>query len=150
MMDTHELGRVLVERMPDALLVSDAQGIIRFWNSGAERIFGFTADEAIGQSLDLIIPDNLRGRHWSAYHETVRTGWSRYAAGDLLSVPAMTRDGRRISVQFSILPLPAPNGGLRGVAAIMRDVTAEFDERKELRKRLQDRNPDNAARGESG
>ena len=138
------LGRLLVEGMPDALLVADAEGMIRFWNDGAERIFGFPAEEAIGQSLDIIVPERLRERHWAGYHRTMRTGRTRYAAGDLLSVPATTRDGRRISVQFSMMPLPAPDGGLHGVAAIMRDVTAEFEERKELRKQLQARDSEKA------
>ena len=149
MMDIDELGRLLVERMPDALLVADAEGIIRFWNGGAERIFGFTADQAIGQSLDLIIPENLRARHWSAFHETMETGRSRYAAGDQLSVPAATSDGRRISVQFSILPISSAHGGLRGVAAIMRDVTVEFEERKRLRKELQTSGPEDPGRRDS-
>ena len=135
-MNLESLGSRLVEHMPDALIVADAEGIIRFWNTGAERIFGFASGEAIGRSLDLITPENLRARHWAGYRRTMQTGETRYGAGDLLSVPAIRKDGRRISVQFSILPLKAAGGGLDGIAAIMRDVTADFEERKLLRQEL--------------
>ncbi len=133
-----ELGRRLVAEMPDALVVSDREGLIRVWNAAAERIFGFSSQEALGASLDIIMPENLRRRHWSGYQETMRTGRTRYAAGDLLSVPALRKDGLRISVQFSILPLPGADGALEGVAAIMRDVTADFEERKALRRKIAD------------
>jgi PAS domain S-box-containing protein len=131
-----ELARRLLAGMPDGLVVSDADGIIRFWNAGAERIFGFSAGEAIGQSLDIITPEPLRVRHWAGYHETMRTGRTKYGAGDLLSVPAIRKDGRRISIQFSIVPIAGPDGTLQGIAAIMRDVTADFEERKALRREL--------------
>lgn len=127
------LGLRLVAEMPDALVVSDSQGIIRVWNAGAERIFGYPADEALGASLDIITPERLRARHWHGYDETMRTGRTRYGGGDLLSVPAIRKDGSAISVQFSILPLAAADGGLAGVAAIMRDVTGDFAERKAMR-----------------
>ena len=134
--DPDELGRRLALEMPDALVVSDRQGVIRVWNAGAERIFGIAAAEALGESLDIITPENLRARHWSGYYETMRTGRTRYGEGDLLAVPALRKDGARISVQFSILPLTGADGTLEGVAAIMRDVTADFEERKELRRQI--------------
>jgi PAS domain S-box-containing protein len=93
-MNLEDLGSRLLKDMPDALIVADADGIIRFWNAGAERIFGFTAAEAIGQSLDLITPENLRARHWDGYRRTMQTGETKYGAGDLLSVPALRKDGR--------------------------------------------------------
>jgi PAS domain S-box-containing protein len=135
-MNLDDFGRRLVEDMPDALIVADADGIVRFWNAGAERIFGFAAAEAVGQSLDLITPENVRARHWAGYRRTMQTGETKYGAGDLLSVPAIRKDGGRISVQFSILPLKAAGGGLDGIAAIMRDVTADFEERKRLKQEL--------------
>ncbi len=134
--DPAELGRRLAVEMPDALVVSDREGLIRFWNAGAERIFGFSIAEALGQSLDIITPENLRARHWTGYHETMHTGRTRYGEGDLLSVPALRKDGVRISVQFSILPLKGAGGDLEGVAAVMRDVTADFEERKSLRREM--------------
>jgi PAS domain S-box-containing protein len=135
-MNLEDLGTRLVEDMPDALIVADADGIIRFWNAGAERIFGFAAADAIGRSLDLITPENLRARHWTGYRRTMQTGETKYGSGDLLSVPAIRKDGRRISVQFSIMPVKAAGGRLDGIAAIMRDVTADFEERKRLKQEL--------------
>jgi PAS domain S-box-containing protein len=133
-----DLGDRLVAGMADALVVADAQGVVRFWNAGAERIFGFAAAEALGRSLDIIMPENLRRRHWDGYERTMRTGETRYGAGELLSVPGLRKDGARISVQFSILPLPDPAGGLLGIAAVMRDVTEDFEARKRLRRELDD------------
>jgi PAS domain S-box-containing protein len=137
-MELDDLGDRLVSGMADALVVADAHGAIRFWNAGAERIFGFLAAEALGRSLDLIMPENLRRRHWDGYERAMRTGGTRYGAGELLSVPALRKDGARISVQFSILPLPDPAGGLRGIAAVMRDVTEDFELRKRLRRELEE------------
>ncbi|MFV0280281.1 MAG: PAS domain-containing protein [Rhodoblastus sp.] len=131
---THdELAGKILDGLPDALVVSDRDGLIAFWNAGAERIFGFSQKEALGQSLDIITPERLRSRHWAGYHETMRSGKTKYGAGDLLSVPALRKDGGRISVQFSILPLHDGTGALAAIAAIMRDVTADFEERKKLR-----------------
>lgn len=91
--------------MPDALVVSDRDGIIRVWNHGAERIFGFSEQEALGQSLDIITPERLRKRHWQGYETTMKTGKTKYGAGELLAVPAIRKDGAQISVQFSIMPI---------------------------------------------
>ena len=122
--------------MPDALVVADRKGIIRVWNGGAERIFGFAEGEALGQALDIITPERLRERHWIGYEATMRTGQTKYGAGDLLSVPAIRKDGAQISIQFSIVPLRGEDGDLQAVAAIMRDVTEDFEERKRLRRAL--------------
>jgi PAS domain S-box-containing protein len=135
-MDLTSLGERLVQGMPEALVVADAEGLIRFWNAGAERIFGFTRDEALGQSLDIITPERLRARHWTGFRRTMETGETKYGAGDLLSVPAIRKDGARISIQFSILPIAGPDGRLQGIAAIMRDITADFETRKALQREL--------------
>lgn len=125
--------RTLVHDTPDAIVYADAEGMIGFWNKGAERIFGFSAAEAVGQPLDIIIPESLRKRHWSGYRETVRTGTSRYGAGDVLAVPALRKNGGRISVEFTILPFHDRTGRTLGIAATLRDVTKRFDEMKALR-----------------
>ena len=133
---TRLLAESLLASASDAIVVSDREGVIRVWNPGAERIFGHAAAEAVGQSLDLIIPQNLRPRHWDGYRHVMETGQSRYEAGDLLSVPALHRDGTRISVEFTILPLAGPAGEIEGLAAVMRDVTGRFNELRELKRRL--------------
>ncbi len=126
---------------PDGVLYADGEGRIGFWNAGCERIFGFGAQEALGQSLDIIIPENLRARHWHGYGETLRTGQSRYGAGDLLSVPALRKDATRISVEFSIIPVRDGAGRMQGMGAILRDVTQRFEELKALRKALAEAKP---------
>lgn len=120
----------------DAVVATDRAGIIRIWNPGAERIFGHREDEALGQSLDLIIPERLRARHWDGFRQVIETGESRYGAGDLLSVPSIRRDGQRISVEFTIIPLKDEQGQMTGMAAVMRDATKRFDEMKVLRQKL--------------
>jgi len=124
-----------VNNAPDALLVSDRQGIIRFWNSGAEQMFGYPAAEAIGQSLDLIIPENLRGRHWEGYHRVMASGETKYKTG-LLSSPGVRKDGSRVSLEFSMVLLHDKAGVMTGCASIMRDVTQRWQKEKELKERL--------------
>lgn len=121
---------------PDAIVYADAAGEIRFWNAAATRIFGFTADEAMGARLDLIIPERLRGRHWDGYDKVMGGAESHYGAGSLLAVPALHKDGRQISIEFTILPVRDDNGKLLGIAAYLRDATARFDEMRALRKEL--------------
>lgn len=133
-----ELPRLVVEGSPDGILVADRDGVIRFWNAGAERIFGWSAAEALGKGLDLIVPERLRARHWEGWHRTMETGATRYAAGDLLAVPALHRDGRTVSIEFSIQLFRGADGAVAGSAAVIRDVTARFQRDKELRVRLKE------------
>jgi PAS domain S-box-containing protein len=126
----------LARDAPDAIIYSDAEGRIRFWNRGAERVFGFSEAEALGQSLDIIIPESLRQRHRTGYAETMRTGKTRYGAGDVLAVPALRKGGARVSIEFAILPFYDEDGHMVGIAAFLRDVTKRFEEMKALRQRL--------------
>jgi PAS domain S-box-containing protein len=125
----------LVSDAPDAILVSDREGVIRFWNSGAEHMFGYTDTEAIGQSLDLIIPENLRHRHWEGYWRVMASGETRYKTG-LLSSPGVRKDGTRVSLEFSMVLLRDEAGAMQGCASIMRDVTERWKKEKELKERL--------------
>lgn len=134
--DIDRFYRTLVRDAPDAIIYADANGAIAFWNKGAERIFGFSEAEAIGQSLDIIIPENLRQRHWDGFAETVQTGKTRYGDGDVLAVPALRKDGSRISIEFTILPFIDRTGRILGMAAILRGVTKRFEELKALRKEV--------------
>jgi PAS domain S-box-containing protein len=140
----------LISGMSEAIVYADATGTIEVWNDGAVRLFGHTASEAIGQSLDLIIPANLRERHWTGFHETMRTGQSRYADGQLLSVPALRKDGARISVEFTIVPFTGDGGEMIGIAAIMRDGTARFEEMRALRREIATLKESGARSGEAG
>jgi len=130
------LAEAVLNTPSDAILLADRGGIIRFWNAGAARIFGFTAEEAVGRSMDLIIPERLRARHWEGYERVMATGESRYGTGELLAVPALTKAGRQISVEFTIVVLRDADGRVDGIAAILRDVTPRFEELRALRRKL--------------
>nr|WP_244517742.1 PAS domain S-box protein [Ancylobacter rudongensis] len=130
------IGDALIDSPADAVVASDAEGAITLWNPGAERIFGFTEQEALGSSLDIIIPEPFRARHWEGYRETVASGQSRYGAGDMLSVPGLTRDGRRISLEFTIALLKDEAGKVTGMVAVLRDITPRFEEMKALKKKV--------------
>jgi len=133
---THEeLCKSIVEQTQFAVIFSDSGGIIRFWNAGAQAMFGYTAEEAVGQSLDMIVPERQRARHWEGYHKVMATGITKYGR-ELLAVPAMRKDGTRISVEFSIVLLRAASGEMLGAAAIMQDVTARWQQQKQLKERL--------------
>jgi PAS domain S-box-containing protein len=128
------LAQAVVTSTPEAIVVCDADGTIQLWNDGAQRMFGFSRAEAIGQSLDIIIPAKLRQRHWDGYHKTMATGHTRY--GDqLLSVPATHRDGHRLSIEFSVA-LIQQDGRIVGISAIMREVSERRTEERALRGRL--------------
>jgi PAS domain S-box-containing protein len=135
--DPSRFSVTLAREAPDAIIFADARGRIRFWNRGAERIFGFSESEAVGQTLDIIIPENLRKRHWEGYMRTMQTGKTRYGAGDVLEVPALRKDGTRASVEFSMLPFQAGDGSITGIGVVLRDVTKRFEETKRLGERLE-------------
>jgi PAS domain S-box-containing protein len=129
------LARVVREG-PDAVVFADSDGRIRLWNAAASRLFGFTAAEALGASLDLILPEAQRPRHWAGYHRVMQGGQSRYGAGDTLAVPALHKDGHRLSIEFTILPMRGADGEMLGIAAFLRDVTPRFEELRALRREL--------------
>ena len=126
------LCRQIVDEAQDAIIYADREGRIELWNSGAALIFGYSTEEAIGQSLDLIIPEKLRSRHWEGYHRVMATGSTRYGR-ELLAVPAVRKDGARISVEFTIVLVRSHDGELLGTAAIIRDVTARWQKEQELK-----------------
>lgn len=126
----------LVEAIGDAVIVADRNGAIALWNPAAERIFGFTETEALGQSLDLIIPERQREKHWNGYNQTMQTGQTRYAT-DILRVPALHKDGHRLSIAFTVALLYSAENEVTGIAAVVRDETTRFKEERDLRKRLE-------------
>jgi PAS domain S-box-containing protein len=130
------LPKALLSTRAEAIVAADRDGIICFWGPGAQRIFGHSAAEALGCSLDLIIPERFRQRHWAGFGRTMETGESRYADDDVLSVPALRKDGATISVEFTIVPLKDEGGRMLGLAAIMRDVTERFEELRALKRKL--------------
>lgn len=125
----------LVAGAGDAIIVSDATGAITLWNRAAERIFGFTEADALGQSLDIIIPQRQRQRHWDGYQKTMETAYTKYGA-DLLKVPALHKDGHTLSIAFTVSMLYSADQKVNGIAAFVRDESSRFAEERELRKRL--------------
>lgn len=125
----------IVQDAPDAIVVADASGKITLWNAGAERLFGFSAAEAVGQALDLIIPEAQRARHWEGYRHVMRTGATKYGTR-LLRVPAIRKDGSRFSIAFTVGLLKAAAGSVEGIFAILRDDTERWETEKALRKRI--------------
>lgn len=129
------LSEQIVSKSGDAIVFSDGDGIIRLWNRGAEEMFGYAAGEALGQSLDLIIPEKMRTRHWDGYRRVMATGVTRYGK-ELLSAPGIRKDGGRISLEFSMAIILGADGAVAGIAAIMRDVTGRWQREKALKERL--------------
>ena len=115
----------VLEALGDAVVICDCNGVIRFWNAAAERLVGFTKTEALGNSLDLIIPERLRGRHWAGYDRAMASGGTRYNS-DVLRVPAVQKDGRLLSIAFTVDLLFGTERRVTGIAAVIRDDTKHF------------------------
>jgi len=133
--DPDRLCREIIDHTPLAVVFGDREGIIRLWNSGAEAMFGFTAAEAVGQSMDIIVPEKHRPKHWEGYDRVMRTGITKYGR-EVLSVPALTKSGKRISIEFNVALLRDETGQVAGVAATITDVTARWERDKALRARI--------------
>lgn len=125
----------LVHDLADAVVVADPGGIIVYWNGAAERLFGWTSEQAVGQSLDLIIPERQRHAHWDGYAKVMASGETRYAT-ELLRVPSQNADGERRSIAFTVTLLKADAGAVAGIAAVVRDETERWNEERDLRRRL--------------
>ena len=129
------LYQQIIEGAQDAIIFADKGGTIRLWNSGAEAIFGYSAEQALGRTLDLIVPEKMREMHWEGYRKVMDTGVTKYSS-DLLAVPAIKNDSSRLSVEFTIVLLKDDTGKPMGTAAIIRDVTERWQKEKELKKRV--------------
>lgn len=134
MTDTDDVTR-LVGAIGDAVVVADPEGAITVWNPAAERVFGFTAAEALGRPLDLITPERHRRRHWDGYAKTMRTGVTRYGA-DTLRVPALHKDGHQLSIAFTVGLVRDAADDVTGIVAVIRDETERWTEEKRLRQRI--------------
>lgn len=123
------------EAAGDAIVGASADGSVIYWNPAAERMFGYTKAEALGASLDLIIPERQRERHWAGYRQVMASGQTRYGT-EVLRVPAVHKDGRRLSIAFTVALLFAPDGRVQAIASIIRDETSRWNEERALRERL--------------
>lgn len=129
------LYRHIVEEISIAIIFGDREGVIRFWNKGAEAVFGWSGAEALGKSMDIIIPEKHRAQHWEGYANVMRAGVTKYGSKPL-AVPALTKDGRRISIEFFISLPRDPSGQVLGAVAAIIDVTAQWNREKILRQKL--------------
>jgi PAS domain S-box-containing protein len=127
--------KALVAAIGDAVIVSDAKGNVIVWNPAAERLFGFTEAEALGQSMDMIIPERLRKRHWEGFDHSMATGTTKYGH-DVLRVPAVDKAGRALSIAFTVAMLFGPDGKVSAIASVIRDETERFAEERALKKRV--------------
>ena len=124
-----------LQQAGDAVIAAAPDGKIIFWNNAAARTFGYAASEALGQSLDLIIPERFRQRHWQGYQRVMTTGQTRYGA-DVLRVPAVHKDGRALSIAFTVTLMDSPERQIGSIVAVIRDETTRWQEEQALRKRL--------------
>jgi PAS domain S-box-containing protein len=115
----------IVEQVPVSVIVSDREGRIIAWNRASEALFGFTASEVAGQSLDVIIPEHLRKAHWEGFDRSLASGTTKYA-GRVMTTRAVHKDGRRLYVDFSFGMLKDASGAVAGVMAVGRDGTERF------------------------
>jgi PAS domain S-box-containing protein len=134
-METQVDLHALIQAAGDAIIAADSEGRIVLWNPAAERLFGFTATEAVSSSLNLIIPERFRARHWTGYQTVMQTGQTHYGT-HVLRVPALHKNGTRLSIAFTVALLHAPDGRCTGIAAIVRDDTERWQEEQTLRQRL--------------
>ena len=127
--------QALVMSVGDGVMAADAQGLITLWNPACIRMFGFTEAEALGKSLDLIIPLRQQKPHWDGYHKTMATGQTKYG-NDVLRVPALHKDGHTLSIAFTVSMLYKADGAVSVIVAVIRDVSVKFAEERDLRKRI--------------
>ena len=127
--------QALVTSVGDGIMASDAQGLITLWNPACERMFGFTEAEALGTSLDLIIPQRQQKPHWDGYHKTMETGITKYG-NDVLRVPAVHKDGHTLSIAFTVSMLHNPDGSVSAIVAVIRDESVKFAQERALKKRI--------------
>ena len=127
----------LLEQSPDAVIYADADGAIRVWNAGAVRIFGHEAEAAIGQSLDLIIPEDFRERHWAGWERAAADGVTQYV-GQSLPTRAMHANGEPFMVELCFAVALDADGNEAGAIAKARDISERWDTDRANRRKLRD------------
>lgn len=143
--DTFDVA-LLVQQAPDGMIFANREGVIRVWNPAAERIFGFTAKAAVGQDLNIIIPEGLREAHWRGYDRALAAGDTKYR-GQSLPTKALKADGSQIYVELSFSILRGRDGEVVGAMAQARDITERFERDRAMRRRLRELEGTGAASG---
>lgn len=127
----------LVNCIGDAIIVVDVNEKIVLWNPAATRIFGYSEIEALGRTLDLIIPERHRQRHNEGCRKSMETGITRYGSS-LLKVPALHQSGSTLSIAFTVGMLFDEHQKVNGIVAVIRDETERFAEERALKKHIAD------------
>ena len=129
------LPTALVAQSPDAIIYAERDGTIRVWNAAAERVFGHSAAEALGQSLDIIIPERLRAAHWAGFDAAIESGHEKYA-GRVLTTRSARKDGARVYVDLAFALVRDDAGAVTGVLSTARDCTERYEAERALRARV--------------
>jgi PAS domain S-box-containing protein len=129
------LSQALIDQLADAVIFADREGLIQVWNAGAEAVFGYPAEQALGRRLDLLIPERLRSAHWAAFDAAVDTGQMKHGRGSM-TTRSMHKDGSDLYVDLSFALVKDEAGRALGSVSVARDITSRFRAEKETRKRL--------------
>lgn len=132
-----QLATTLVEQSPDAIIFAGTDGMIVVWNDAAQRVFGHSAEAAVGQSLDLIIPEQFRNAHWTGYDRALEAGETKYR-GQALTTRATRADGETIYVDLGFEIVKDASGTVIGALATARDITERFNRERETRRELRE------------
>ena len=136
-MGPEEVARLLLDQAPDAVIFADREGVIREWNAAAERVFGHTGAEAIGQSLDLIVPERFREAHWRGFDAALAAGDTKYR-GQALPTRSTRKDGSDIYVELTFAIVKDVEGTVIGALAYARDISERWAHEREQRQRLRE------------
>lgn len=128
---------LLLRQAPDAIIFADTGGVIRFWNSAATRVFGYSVEQAIGASLDIIIPERFREAHWKGFHRALEEAATKYA-GQALATRSVRSNGAQIYVELSFAIVVGDDGTVLGALSHTRDITERFERDRERQKRMKD------------
>jgi PAS domain S-box-containing protein len=128
------LYEALISQVSDAVIFTDREGLIRFWNAGAEAVFGHAAHDVMGGPVEVIIPERLRAAHRAGFDTAIRTGQTRHGR-ESMTTRSMHRDGRVLYVDMSFALVTDAAGGVLGAVAVARDITERFHAEKDARKR---------------
>lgn len=129
------LSQLIIESMPEALIFSDPEGAIKIWNAGATSLFGYTPEDALGRSLNLIIPDHLRKAHWDGFHQAIMRGSTTHGRRSAIT-RALHKAGQQLYVDMSFSVVGDNDGKIIGALAIARDATERYVEERNLRRQL--------------
>ena len=135
-MDTTLMG-LLHQQAPDAIIFAGRDGVIREWNPAAETLFGHSREEAVGQSLDLIIPEEFRNAHWTAFDRALADGATKYK-GRALPTRSVRKDGSTFYVELSFAIVLDEAGTVLGALAHGRDISERWANDREQRRRLRE------------